>query len=176
MLEVSPEVVDLTAISIDELYKLYRRWPIHHKERESEGREHRTFYFEHRIVEELQQRKPLNKDEQLKIDYCFATNANELENLSFTFSLPVKTEGDKTYPDYKKRYTVEELAALIALYNDYRDITEREILIEYVDYAINLLAQEKESDSSLRLSTELAELGHKKIIKVPAFCKLINQN
>ena len=88
--EVGPEVVDLTAMPIDELYKLYRRWPIRHKERELEGREHRTFYFEHRIVEELQQRKPLNKDEQLKIDYCVATHSNALENLSFTFSLPVK--------------------------------------------------------------------------------------
>ena len=88
--EVGPEVVDLTAMPIDELYKLYRRWPIRHKERELEGREHRTFYFEHRIVEELQQRKPLNKDEQLKIDYCVATHSNALENLSFTCSLPVK--------------------------------------------------------------------------------------
>ena len=42
-------------------------------------------------------------------------------------------------------------------------------MIEYVDYAIDLLTQEKESDSSLRLSTELAELGCKKIIKVPTF-------
>lgn len=167
--EVGSEVVDLAAMSIDELYRLYRRWPIRHKERESEGREHRTIYFEHRIVEELQQRKPLNKDEQLKIDYCVATYANELENLSFTFSLPVKTDGDKTYPDYKKRYTAEELAALIVLYSDYRDITEREMLIEYVDYAIYLLSQDKESDSSLRLAIELAELGRKKIIKVPAF-------
>ena len=80
-----------------------------------------------------------------------------------------KTEGDKTYPDYKKRYTAEELADLIALYSDYRDITEREILIEYVDYAIDLLAQEKESDSSLRLANELEELGRKEIINVPAF-------
>lgn len=168
MLEVDSESVDLTAMSIGELHKLYRRWPIRHKGRESEGREHRTFYFENRIVRELQQRKPINKTEQFQIDYCVATYANELENLSFTFSLPIDAGEDKIYPDYKKSYTAEELAALIALYSDYRDITEREILIEYVDYAIDLISHEKESDSSLHLAAELAKLGPKKIINVPA--------
>lgn len=168
MSEVGFDGVDLTVKSIDELYKLYRRWPLRHKEREAEGRESRTYYFEHRIIKELLQRKPLNKEEQFKIDYCVATYSNELENLSYTFSLPVKAADDKIYPDYRKRYTADELTAMIALYSDYRDIEEREILIEYVDYAIDLLGHEDDSDSSLRLAAELAELGRRQIICIPS--------
>ena len=110
-----------------------------HKQRLSEGREHLTYYYEGRIVRELQRRKPADKGERLKIDYCVATYSNELDNMSFIFSLPVKLDDDKIYPDSSRRYSPEELAALISRYSGYRDIIEREILVEYVDYALDML-------------------------------------
>lgn len=48
------------------------------------------------------------------------------------------------------------------MYGDCQDITEREILIEYADFAIDLLGHEDNSDSSLQLVSELAELGREK--------------
>ncbi len=41
---------DLSAMTIDELHKLYRQWSIRHQERLNEGREHMTYYFEGQIV------------------------------------------------------------------------------------------------------------------------------
>lgn len=37
---------DLSTMTIDELHKLYRQWPIRHQERLNEGRGHMTYYFE----------------------------------------------------------------------------------------------------------------------------------
>ena len=44
---------DLSTMTIDELHKLYRQWPIRHQERLNEGREHMTYYFEGQIVKEF---------------------------------------------------------------------------------------------------------------------------
>lgn len=167
MPERSPGEFCLTEMSIGELHNLYRRWPIRHRERAAKGREHNTFYLEGRILREMLQRKPANKGEQLKIDYCAATYSNELENLSLISSLPVKLDENKIYPDYKRHYTLEELAALISLYEGYRDIAEREILIEYVDFALDLLEKEVYSFASFRLLGQLADLGCKKVINIP---------
>ncbi|WP_290433438.1 hypothetical protein [uncultured Muribaculum sp.] len=74
-------------------------------------------------------RKPADKGEQLKIDYCVAAYNNELDNLSSILSLPVNLGNPQVYPDPEKAYSKEELTALIASYTPYRDITERELLI-----------------------------------------------
>ncbi|MDE6769723.1 MAG: hypothetical protein K2J78_08390, partial [Muribaculaceae bacterium] len=60
---------DLSAMTVDELYNLYRGWHLRHRKREAEGRELITFYYEGKIVKELQRRKPTDNGEQLKIDY-----------------------------------------------------------------------------------------------------------
>lgn len=159
------ETVDLSAMTIDELHKLYRQWPIRHQERLNEGREHMTYYYEGLIVRELQSRRPATKDEQLKIDYCNATYSNELDNMSFIFSCPVGNDNDKIYPDSSRQYSPEELTALITFYRDYRDVVEREILVEYVDMALDLI----ENKEDLVLIAELAEIGRKGIIRVPAW-------
>lgn len=156
---------DLSTMTIDELHKLYRQWPIRHQERLNEGREHMTYYYEGQIVRELQSRKPATKDEQLKIDYCVATYHNELDNMSFVFSRPIKVDDDKIYPDSTRQYSPEELTALVKLYCDYRDVVEREILVEYVDMALDSI----EKNIDLTLTTELAEIGRKGIVRVPSW-------
>lgn len=139
MPESEPVSSDLGSLSIDELHCLYRRWPIRHSERRAEGRESMSFYYEGQIAREIKSRKATNKGEQFKIDYCTAMYDNELSNMSYLFSHPVQVDNEKIYPDNERRYTPGELTALICLYKDYRDIVEREILVEYVDYALDWL-------------------------------------
>lgn len=167
--QTGPSGSDLSALSIGELHELYRRWPVRHRDREAEGREHFTFYYEDRIVNELLRRKVVGKAEQLKVDYCVATYCNELDNMSSVFSLPVQIDGEKIYPDSGRRYSPDELTALIRLYGDYRDIVDRELLVEYVDHALDLLEQSVDSASTLRLLTAVAELGRRKRIRVPGW-------
>lgn len=170
------QLTDLSAMTIDELHKLYRQWPIRHQERLKEGREHMTYYYECQIVRELQTRKPATKDEQLKIDYCNATYSNELDNMSFIFSCPVETDTEKIYPDRMKEYSSDELAELIKRYSHYTDIAEREIMIEYVDCALDMLEREDGSQRSLKLLSELADLDQRKIIRVPGWINVkLNQ-
>ena len=168
----SPVSTDLSALSITELHNLYRCWPIRQVEREVKGRETFSFYYEGRVVRELQSRKAVNKAEQLKIDYCVATYHNELNNMSSVFSRPLQVNGEKIFPDSKKIYNPDELTALIRRYKDYRDIIDREILVEYVDYALDLLQQDEDAILKLELLSEIAEIGHRKIIRIPAW---INQ-
>lgn len=158
---------DLSTMTIDELHKLYRQWPIRHQERLNEGREHMTYYYEGQIVRELQSRKPATKDEQLKIDYCNATYTNELDNMSFIFSCPVETDTEKIYPNRTKAYSSDDLAELIKRYSHYTDIAEREILIEYVDIALDMLERNGSNHELLRLLIEVADLGQRKVIRVP---------
>lgn len=159
----------LLALSISELHSLYRRWPIRHREREMKGREHFTFYYEGRIVSELLRRKAASKAEQLKIDYCVATYNNELDNMSFVFSSPVQLDGEKINPYNRRRYSPDELAALIRLYSDYRDIKERELLVEYVDYALDMMEHDNNANYTIGLVSEIAELGRRKIFRVPGW-------
>ena len=161
------ETADLSAMTIGELHKLYRQWPIRHRERLKEGREHITCYYEGQIVRELQNRKPTTKDEQLKIDYCNATYSNELDNMSSIFSCPVKTGNVKVYPDKTKKYSPDELAELIKHYSHYRDISGREILIEYVDIALDMLERDSGNHTSLKLLTEIADISRRKVIRIP---------
>lgn len=169
---------DLSTMTIDGLHKLYRQWPIRHQERLNEGREHMTYYYEGLIVRELQSRRPATKDEQLKIDYCNATYTNELDNMSFIFSCPVDTGNDKTYPERTKNYSPDKLAELIERYSHYRDIAEREILIEYVDIALGMLERYDRHHESRKLLSAIADLGQREVIRVPEWtiAKLNQQN
>lgn len=161
------EQADLSALTIDELHKLYRQWPIRHQERLHEGREHMTYYYEGQIVRELQSRKPATKDERLKIDYCNATYSNELDNMSFIFSCPIGSDAEKIYPDRIKEYSPNELAELIKRYSNYHDVTEREILIECVDLALDKFEREDCNLESPRLLSVIADLGQRNVIRVP---------
>lgn len=111
--DAETEPKDLEAKTIDELYKLYRRWPLHHKARAAEGREPHTFYYEGRIVAELAKHNAANKTEQFKIGYCMLTYENEFENLSLILEIPVSTGEEKPSFDPKRDYTPDELTTLI---------------------------------------------------------------
>lgn len=165
--KVNAASADLSSMTIEELHKLYRQWPVRHQERLNEGREHMTYYYEGQIVRELQSRKPTTKDERLKIDYCNATYSNELDNMSFIFSCPVENDNDKIYPERTKEYSPNELADLIKRYSHCTDIAKREILIEYIDTALDMLGRNGCNHESHRLRTEVADLRQRKEIRVP---------
>lgn len=158
---------DLEELSIGSLYNLYRQWPLRHQARLEEGREHLTYYYEGRIVRELNSRKASTKDEQLKIDYCSFAYKTELENLSSIISKPIVVNRNKLEPDCRREHSPAELTALIRLYSDYRDVTEREILVEYVDYALDIIDSTDDKASVLALAAELVELARRKIVVVP---------
>ena len=177
---------DPGAMTVSELHALYRLWPMRHREREAMGREHLTFCHEGRIVRELLTRKPADRSERLKIDYCLATYGNELENLSFILSLPLKADADNAYPDPGRDYSPEELVSLIRRHSSFRDIIGREILVEYVDIALDLLERDnqqpttengelktengqRKTDNTLTLLTELSELRRRQTIRIPAW-------
>ena len=170
---------DPGAMTVSELHAHYRLWPMRHQEREAMGREHLTFCHEGRIVRELLTRKPADRSERLKIDYCLATYGNELENLSFILSLPLKADADNAYPDPGRDYSPEELVSLIRKHSSFRDIIGREILVEYVDIALDLLERDnqqpttenrqRKTDNTLALLTELSELRRRQTIRIPAW-------
>lgn len=169
MPETEPVSADLTAMTVGELYSLYRRRPLRHQARAEAGREPLTCYYEGRIVRELHRRKAAGKGEQLKIDYCTITYRNELDNLSFILSTPLDTGRDRLLPEAGKAYTPSELVALINLYSHYRDIEERELLIEYTDMALDLMETASDKSQLMELASVLIELERRKIIAVPSW-------
>lgn len=155
---------ELSKLEIDGLYNLYRQWPYRHNERLLSGREHLTFYFEGRIVRELQRRHAVTKAEQQKIDYCAKAYKGELINLARILGIPVGNISPTVPP---KTHIPEELAAVIRQYAGYKTIADREILIEYTDSALETIDAAQDKQTVALLSAELAELGRKKIIRIP---------
>lgn len=167
MTEVETGVEDLGEMSVDDLYQLYRHWPMRHNARAAEGREHFTFYYEGLIVNELKKRKASCKTEQFKKDYCILTYESELENLSFVLGVPISVNDEKCRLSPDKDYTLIELTELIKQYANYCDVSERELLVRYVDYALDYIKNVEDKSSVIALASEIAELGRKKIISIP---------
>jgi hypothetical protein len=161
------DATDLSELSVAQLETQYRRRGVRIDRRLGEGREPFTYYYEGRIVRELLTRKALDTAEQFKIDYCAITYGNDLENMSRVLSLPMSGKGDRLEYDPYRSYTPAELLALIKLYSGYRDIEERELLIEYVDVALDSIREAEDKASVLALATEIAELGKKKKVSCP---------
>ena len=161
------DATDLSVLSVAQLETLYRRRGVRIDRRLGEGREPFTYYYEGRIVSELSTRKASDTAEQFKIDYCAITYGNDLENLSRVLSLPMSGKGDRLEYDPDRIYTPAELLALIKQYAGYRDIEERELLIEYVDVALDSIREAEDKASVLALATEIAELGKKKKVSCP---------
>ena len=161
------DATDLSELSVAQLETQYRRRGVRIDRRLGEGREPFTYYYEGRIVSELSTRKASDTAEQFKIDYCAITYGNDLENLSRVLSLPMSGKGDRLEYDPDRIYTPAELLALIKQYAGYRDIEERELLIEYVDVALDSIREGEDKASVLALATEIAELGKKKKVSCP---------
>lgn len=154
----------LSKLEIDGLYNLYRQWPHRHEERLLSGREHLTFYFEGRIIRELQRRHSTTRAEHQKIDYCSEAYKGELINMARIFGIPV---GNIQATAPSKTRNPEELAAVIRQYADYKTIADREILIEYTDSALETIDVAPDKQTVAELAAELAELDRKKIIRIP---------
>ncbi|MDE5877675.1 MAG: hypothetical protein K2H47_09315, partial [Muribaculaceae bacterium] len=168
----------LSTLTISEMELLYRQRPLRTEARIAEGREHLTLFFETRIVTELSRRTPSDLTEQLKIDYCLITHQAELANLSAILNLPLGNPKDSLPFDPSHTYTPSELIAMLTLYQSPRTLTEREILIETVDYALNLLSTLNPplstlhpSPSTLQPLAHLVELNRRKIIHCPNWVK-----
>ena len=110
-------------------------------------------------IRELQKRKPASKDEQFKIDYCTLTYDNKLENLSILLDKPINNGTDKSIPDPTKTYSPTELLALIHRYVNFQDLVECELLVEYVDYALDAIKSTEDKQSVRSLANELVKLG-----------------
>ena len=146
---------DMNSMTIDELYKLYLQWPKRHNERLVDGREQLTFYYEGRIVRELNRRTTTVLAEQLKVDYCNLTYANE-----YVYSREAE-------------HTPAELLSLIRLYSNYRNIAERELLVEYVDDALDTIKKAKDKKAIIDLVAEVVNLGREKIIACPKWLDIV---
>ncbi len=81
--------------------------------------------------------------------------------------MPVSVDNEKIKFDPKRKYTPAELKTLIKLYADYHDVAEHELLVEYVDFALDLIKNVEDKALILTLATKIAELGRKKIIAIP---------
>lgn len=92
-----------------------------------------------------------------------------LEHLALILPLPERVDDDKIFPDPTRKYSPEELAALLHLYGKYRDMTELEILHEYVDFALDLIKDSPRLPAMTSLITEVADLGRKEIVHIPAW-------
>lgn len=64
------EPKDLPSMTVDELYRLYRQWPLRRAKDTDDN-------LEESIVRELSTRTPTTRADQLKIDYCLLTHTNE---------------------------------------------------------------------------------------------------
>lgn len=89
--------------------------------------------------------------------------------------MPVSVDNEKFSFETERVYTPAELTALIKLYANYRDVSERELLVEYVDYALDFIVNAQDKAYVLAIVTEIAELGRKKIICTPSWVPTLSQ-
>ena len=80
--------------------------------------------------------------------------------------MPVRSYKDKAYPDPSENHSPKELASLIRRHTGYRDIIGREILVEYVDYALDLL-KSNPSQPMPELLAALSDLRQRDKICIP---------
>lgn len=159
-------------LTVDQLVTLYLRFPERVEPRISAGREHFTRFFETRIISELSTRTPADSTERSKIDSCLSSHRAEMDNMAAVLGLPLtpatpSASPDILAPDPTRHYTPDELIALLHLYTPCRDLTERERLVEYVDYSLNLLASSSDHQPLANLVAELAELDRRHIVRCP---------
>ena len=160
-------------LTVDQLITLYSRFPERVEARIAVGREHFTRFFETRLISELSTRTPADSTEQAKIDSCLRSHRAEMANMAAVLGLPLAPADssapspDILAPDPTRRYTSDELIALLHLYTPCRDLAERERLVEYVDYSLNLLASSTDHQPLANLIAELAELSRRHIVTSP---------
>lgn len=167
----------LRNLTTDRLVTLYFQFPERVEARIAAGREHFTRFFESRIISELSGRIPVDTREQAAIDSCLSSHRSELANMAAVLDLPLSgsapftSSSDILAPDPTRHYTSDELIALLHLYTPCRDLAERERLVEYVDYSLNLLAISSDPQTLANLAAELAELDRRHIVRCPRWLR-----
>ncbi len=191
---LSPD--QLQTLTVAQLESLYLQTSDRIEARIVAGREHFTRYYESRIIDELSHRQPSDSTEQAKIDSCLRSHRAEMANMAAVLDLPTSSSAssssvlpasDILAPDPTRCYTPDELIALLHLYTPCRDLTERERLVEYVDYSLNLLATSPNlRPTSPNLATpspdyqplanliaELTELDRRHIVRSPRWLRTL---
>lgn len=158
---------DLSALSIPQLETLYRQWKLRFRERLKEGRQTLTRFFETRIIKEMKSRKDVSTIEQLRIDYCDRTNRDELHNISTVMQRPL----GQVYLDVCRCRTPQEMIAIFYGLRKFKTISEREMLIETEEKAMDFVAHNRELTESVNLAAELVDLGERRIVNCPDWVK-----
>lgn len=168
----------LSAMTIDELHALYRQWPLRREQRQREGRDTQTCYYESLIISEMQRRKAITRTDRFKIDYCTATHRNALITVALALNLPLCAAPSEAMPwevtsaglyeaAPHSSHTCTELAEIISRCSNYRDVAGRERLVAYVDIALDQFASAPSEPSSGLLRSVLASLRTRHLIAIP---------
>lgn len=144
----------LSTLSVPELEKLFVSSSCRFEQKLKEGREPLTRYFETRIVSELQRRRPASHAEKTRIDNYIKANKAEIDNLCAITRLPL----GKCDIDISHHIAPKEMMSLIDSLKDYETVSEREMLIEIVDKAIDYIAAHRDTPLSPDLAARLIEL------------------
>lgn len=158
---------DLTALSVNELELLFRMSPRRYEKRLAADQEVCTRFFETDIVNELNRRIPIDGCEHLKIDYCRIVNMLELENIGFILQLPIGINTKNTVVVCSE----DTLATIISIYNSYQNLNERELLVKYVDKALEQLQKSCNIQSSAGLAAILLDLDWQGKVKCPLWVR-----
>lgn len=158
---------DLSALSIAQLETLYRQWKLRFNERLKDRRETLTRFFETRIVNEMKSRENVSAVEQLMTDYCDRTNRNELHNIGAIMQKPL----GQAYFDISQCRTPQQMIALFYGLRRYKTISEREMLIEAAEKAMDFVARNRELSVSVNLAAELVDLDFRRRVSCPNWIK-----
>lgn len=93
--------------------------------------------------------------------------------MSFVFSTPLICCDYKYVYSREAEHTPAELLSLIRLYSNYRNIAERELLVEYVDDALDTIKKAKDKKAIIDLVAEVVNLGREKIIACPKWLDIV---
>lgn len=158
---------DLSALSITQLDMLYRQWKMRFRQRVKERRQTLTRFFETRIIDEMKSRKNVSAVEQLMIDYCDRTNRDELHNISALLQKPI----GQVYLDINRCRTPQEMIAIFYGLRRYKTISEREMLIETVEKAIEFIDRNCDLNIAVNLAAEVVELNDCEVVSCPKWIK-----
>lgn len=158
---------DLEAMTIDQLETQYLLCSKSHDSRRRAGREGFTYFQEGYIVEEMSRRCATNRSEQIRIEYCRSLYRNEIENMAFIIRKPEGTPRGTIIFDHTQDYTPDQLVALIRLYGRFRSVVEREVLVQCVDKALDLIEKATRPDELMTLASELTQPYCSSNVQIP---------
>lgn len=133
----------LQNLSIFELELLYRfRQSFDKSVEKFKSQQRLGLYNRYDIVLELEKRTPSDMCEQLKTDYCKLTFQNELDYSSFLLEAPIGDLPEYNPMDRTRKYTSDELLALIRSYSGYwrfKTVMQKLMLEQYIEYSMDFV-------------------------------------